>query len=113
VKINHALLFFDNPVACEQKTVAEEKLMDLKSLGNVLEMVEAAKKDPDDKKLFRKVIRSARDAGLSRTELSRILRVSRATIDRWGSGESAPHPLGRPSVYENIEAIIESIINLS
>ncbi len=36
-------------------------------------------------------------------ELARELRVSISTIKRWAKGESAPHPLGCPSVIEHLK----------
>ena len=37
---------------------------------------------------------------LSEREVSRLLQVSRATVNRWKNGRAAPHPLGRPRVLE-------------
>jgi hypothetical protein len=40
-------------------------------------------------------------------ELARILRVSRPTIGRWTRGESAPHPIGRGSVFATLAKLAE------
>jgi hypothetical protein len=42
------------------------------------------------------------------TELARMLRVSRPTIGRWARGDSAPHPIGRGPVLQNLAELTEA-----
>lgn len=38
-------------------------------------------------------------------ELAALFKVSRPTIGRWKRGDAAPHPLGRPPVFESLKRI--------
>ena len=51
---------------------------------------------------------SQKALGMTDTEFARFLRVSRSTIGRWRTGQSAPHPIGQPAIIQAIELLMQS-----
>jgi hypothetical protein len=77
-------------------------MSDLTSLVNEL----AAARDSSDisKPEFTTLFSRAIDQlGMDDVAAARMLKISRATVSRWSRGDSAPHPLGRPSVFIPLE----------
>ncbi len=51
--------------------------------------------------LFKLIINNAiKELPITELEIARGLKVSVATVERWRSGASAPHPLGQPQILE-------------
>lgn len=58
---------------------------------------------PEDDKTFQfLIVQSMRLLELSDIDLSDIFSVSRPTVQRWKTGENAPHPLMRRSIYSEL-----------
>lgn len=72
-----------------------------KQLRELLKTIESAEQDPKDivpfsKSFFQAVQLNVFTVADAATEF----RVSVGTVNRWRLGQSAPHPLGRPSVLQ-------------
>ena len=76
-------------------------------IAQLLGTIEQAKVSPNDNALFKLVIEQTLSLGVTtKTELAIYFMVSEPTIHRWSEGTSAPHPLGRPTVYRRINMLI-------
>ena len=49
-------------------------------------------------KLFKEKVK-----GLDHTKIVRELKISKTTFDRWESGKSAPHNIGRQAVFDALD----------
>ena len=49
---------------------------------------------------------------LDDSELATLFKVSRPTIGRWTRGDSAPHPIGRKSIFTALGKIAKSKLRL-
>ncbi len=77
----------------------------------VQKLKEAAQRGPDDAE-FASLIGQAVD-DLSEAEMSKLLQVSRPTINRWKNGRSVPHPLGRPRVMQKLAERTQALLKAS
>jgi predicted DNA-binding transcriptional regulator AlpA len=60
--------------------------------------------DRSDRSSFAELIRAAQLVlEIDDRELAHRLGVSRPTINRWASGDTAPHPIARPGVVSELE----------
>lgn len=83
------------PATSEQERVRVESLNDL-----VSRLKEAMRYDLDRQEFSLLVRRSRRILELDQYDVSRAFKISRPTVSRWESGESAPHPIGRKPVLQ-------------
>ena len=81
-------------------------------LEQLLETIKRAEQDPNDDALFREVVdRTLRLGVVDLLDAATGLCVSLPTVNRWCMGQSAPHPLARPSVYQWLKKKIEEKLN--
>jgi hypothetical protein len=59
------------------------------------------------KDLFRQIIQKTLSFGISDTVLAKEFKVSVETIGRRLSGETAPHPVGRPSIVRHLITMLQ------
>lgn len=61
----------------------------------------------DNDAAFTDIVKTALGYGVKPSDLARSTKMSPATISRWASGQSAPHPLVRRAVVAEIQRLIE------
>ncbi len=78
-------------------------------LNQLLETIAKAEADVENRKLFQAVVSQCLASGMfALSELADEFSCSCPTIQRWSDGESACHPVGRPSVYRLIKEKVKA-----
>jgi transcriptional regulator with XRE-family HTH domain len=95
--------------AFSHSALIEHERTRVQTLQQLLEALSAFEAGSDDDEEFAALFRDAQTIlELDDYELGNIFNVSRPTISRWARGETAPHSVGRKSVFEVLAEHVET-----